>query len=153
MGWLREFKEFAMRGSVLDLAVGIIIGAAFTTIVNSFVNDVIMPPLGVITGGVDFSDKKVVIKGEEHGDPAHPEKVTKPATEIRYGKFINAVINFLIVAFSIFLLVKAVNSATKKVSKPPPPGEPTSKECPMCTSSIPFRAKKCPQCTAELLAA
>src|SRR5439155_6851389 len=130
MGWLREFKEFAMRGNVLDLAVGIFIGAAFTTIVTSFVNDIIMPPIGVVTGGVDFKDKKVVIKPAEM-DPADPAKVKKPATELRYGNFINAVINFVIVAFAVFLLVKAVNSATKKVSKPPPPGEPTSKECPM----------------------
>jgi large conductance mechanosensitive channel len=151
MGWLREFKEFAMRGNVMDLAVGIIIGAAFTTIVNSLVNDVIMPPVGVVTGGVDFKDKMVKIK-EPVVDPA-TGKETKPATFLRYGNFINAVINFLIVAFSVFLLVKALNHATKKVSKPPPPGEPTNKECPMCTSSIPFRAKKCPQCTADLLAA
>ena len=152
MGLLREFKEFAMRGNVLDLAVGIIIGAAFTLIVNSFVNDVIMPPLGVVTGGVDFKDKKIVLKPEER-DPADPTKIKKAATELRYGNFINAVINFLIVAFAVFLLIKAVNAATRKVVKPPPPGEPTAKECPMCTSSIPFRAKKCPHCTADLAAA
>lgn len=150
MGMLREFKEFAMRGSVLDLAVGIIIGAAFTTIVNSFVNDIVMPPLGVVTGGVDFRDKKVVMA------PAQVDKdgkVIKPATELRYGNFINAVINFLIVALAVFLLIKAVNTATRRLRPPPPPGEPTNKECPMCCSSIPFRAKKCPQCTAELAAA
>src|SRR4051794_7140059 len=147
----REFKEFAMRANVLDLAVGIIIGAAFTTIVNSFVTDVVMPPIGVVTGGVDFADKKVVIRAAEF-DPA-TGKEKKPETAIRYGKFINAVINFLIVAFSVFLLVKAVNTATRKVVRPPPPGEPTNKECPMCVSSIPFRAKKCPQCTADLQAA
>jgi large conductance mechanosensitive channel len=148
MGLLREFKEFAMRGNVLDLAVGIIIGAAFTTIVNSFVNDVIMPPLGIVTGGVDFADKQVELRAEQK-DPA-TQKVIRPATYLRYGKFINAVIQFLIVAFSVFLLVKVVNTATKKVSRPPPPGEPTNKECPMCTSSIPYRATKCPQCTADL---
>src|SRR5205823_5581648 len=145
-----EFKEFAMRGSVLDLAVGIIIGAAFTTIVKSLVDDVVMPPIGLVTGGVDFGDKKVVIRKAEY-DAAGKE--IKPETAIRYGKFINNVINFLIVAFSVFLLVKAVNSATKKVARPPPPGEPAAKECPMCTSQIPYRAKKCPQCTADLTAA
>ena len=147
MGMIREFKEFAMRGNVLDLAVGIIIGAAFTTIVNSFVNDIIMPPIGVVTGGVDFKDKKYVMAPEQK---AADGKVIKPATELRYGNFINAVINFLIVAFAVFLLVKAVNTATKSVRPPPPPGEPTNKECAMCCSSIPYRAKKCPQCTADL---
>lgn len=150
MGLLREFKEFAMRGNVLDLAVGIIIGAAFTTIVNSFVNDVIMPPLGVVTGGGDFADKKFVVRAAEL-DRAGKE--TRPETAIRYGKFINAIIQFLIVAFAVFLLVKAVNTATRRVSRPPPPGEPTVKECPLCISSIPFRAKKCPHCTADLTAA
>ena len=150
MGWLREFKEFAMRGNVLDLAIGIVIGVAFTAIVNSFVADIIMPPVGVVAGGVDFADKKIVLRPAEYGDPANPQKETKPETAIRYGKFINAVINFLIVAFSVFLMVKAVNAATKRVVKPPPPGEPTNKECPMCTSSIPYRAKKCPNCTADL---
>ena len=149
MGMIREFKEFAMRGNVLDLAVGIIIGAAFTTIVTSFVNDIIMPPVGVVTGGVDFKDKKIVMAPEQR-DPADPTKIKKPATELRYGNFINAVINFVIVAFAVFLLVKAVNTATKSVRPPPPPGEPTNKECSMCCSSIPYRAKKCPQCTADL---
>ena len=109
------------------------------------------PGPGSCCNNYAFKDKMVKIK-EPVVDPA-TGKETKPATFLRYGNFINAVINFLIVAFSVFLLVKAVNHATKKVSKPPPPGEPTNKECPMCTSSIPFRAKKCPQCTADLLAA
>src|SRR4051812_7035314 len=105
MGLISEFKAFALRGNVLDLAVGIIIGAAFTTIVNSFVNDIVMPPVGVLTGGVDFSEKKIVVRHAEHADPANPAKETRPETAIRYGKFINAVIQFLIVAFSVFLLV------------------------------------------------
>jgi large conductance mechanosensitive channel len=147
MGMIREFKEFAMRGNVLDLAVGIIIGAAFTTIVTSFVNDLIMPPIGVVTGGVDFKDKKYVMAPPVTDKDG---KVIKPAAELRYGNFINAVINFLIVAFAVFLLIKAVNTATRKLRPPPPVGEPTNKECPLCCSSIPYRAKKCPHCTAEL---
>jgi large conductance mechanosensitive channel len=147
---VREFKEFAMRGNVLDLAVGIIIGAAFTTIVTSFVNDIIMPPVGMATGGVDFKDKKVVLAPAVTDESG---KVVKPAAELRYGNFINAVINFTIVAFSVFLLVKAVNTATKKVRPPPPPGEPTTKECPLCLSTIPYQAKKCSQCTADFAAA
>src|SRR5687767_9643987 len=122
MGMVREFKEFAMRGNVLDLAVGIIIGAAFGLIVSSFVNDIVMPPIGVVTGGVDFKDKKFVMA------PAVLDKdgkVVKPAAELRYGNFINALINFLIVAFAVFLLIKAVNTATRKLRPPPPPGEPT----------------------------
>src|SRR5215217_6444221 len=149
MGMIREFRDFAMRGNVLDLAVGIIIGAAFTTVVTSFVNDVIMPPLGLVTGGVDFADKQAQLR------PAQVDaagKETKPATVIRYGKFINAIVNFLIVAFAVFMLVKAVNTTTKRVVKPPPETGPTSKECPFCLSTIPINAKKCSQCTADLVA-
>jgi large conductance mechanosensitive channel len=149
MGMLREFRDFAMRGSVLDLAVGIIIGAAFTTVVNSLVNDLIMPPIGLITGGVDFADKQVQLRPAKYVEG----KEVKPATMLRYGKFINAIVNFLIVAFAIFMLVKAVNSTTRRVVKPPPDSGPSTKECPFCLSTIPINAKKCSQCTADLVPA
>ena len=123
MAFVKEFKEFAMRGNVVDLAVGVVIGAAFGAIVTSLVKDVIMPPIGYITGGVDFSDKKVVLK---EADPAH--KVLE--TSLHYGNFINAIIQFLIIAFCIFIVVKAINSL-KKQEEPPPPApdpEPTKEE-------------------------
>ena len=110
MRLLNEFKEFAMRGNVVDLAVGIIIGAAFTGIVTSLVNDLVMPPLGYVTGGVDFADKAVVLKDAV----MQGEKVVRPAVVLSYGKFINAVINFVIVAFAIFMIVKAMNTARRK---------------------------------------
>ena len=113
MAFVKEFKEFAMRGNVVDLAVGVIIGAAFGKIVTSLVADVIMPPIGYITGGVDFSDKKIVLK---EADPAH--KVLE--TAIHYGNFINAIIQFLIIAFCIFLVVKAINSLKKEEAAAPP---------------------------------
>jgi large conductance mechanosensitive channel len=123
MAFVKEFKEFAMRGNVVDLAVGVVIGAAFGAIVTSLVKDVIMPPIGYITGGVDFSDKKIVLK---EADPAH--KVLE--TSLHYGNFINAIIQFLIIAFCIFIVVKAINSL-KKQEEPPPPApdpEPTKEE-------------------------
>jgi len=125
MAFVKEFKEFAMRGNVVDLAVGVVIGAAFGGIVTSLVKDVIMPPIGFITGGVDFSDKKIVLK---EADPAH--KVLENA--IHYGNFINAVIQFLIIAFSIFLVVKFINSLKKEEPAPEPAPvadpEPTTEE-------------------------
>ena len=117
MGMLKEFKEFAMRGNVVDMAVGVIIGAAFGKITTSVVNDVMMPPIGVLVGGVDFSDKAVEIMA------ATPEKA---AVMLRYGAFINTVIDFLIVAFAVFLVVKLMN--TLKKTEPPPPAEPTKQE-------------------------
>ena len=117
MAFIKEFKEFAMRGNVVDLAVGVVIGAAFGKIVTSLVADVIMPPIGYITGGVDFSDKKIVLK---EADPAH--KVLE--TAIHYGSFINAIIQFLIIAFCIFLVVKAINSLKKEEEAPAAPADP-----------------------------
>ncbi|HEY8784494.1 MAG TPA: large-conductance mechanosensitive channel protein MscL [Mucilaginibacter sp.] len=117
MAFVKEFKEFAMRGNVVDLAVGVVIGASFGAIVTSLVKDVVMPPIGVITGGVDFADKKIVLR---QADAAH--KVLE--TAVHYGNFINAVIQFLIVAFCIFLLVKAINSLKKQEEAPPPIPEP-----------------------------
>ena len=148
---LKEFKEFALRGNVLDLAVGVIVGGAFGKIITSLVNDIIMPPIGLVIGGVDFNDLFIDLSGR-HSATLADAKAHGAAT-INIGMFLNATLDFVIVAFSVFLLVKAVNSATKKVARPPPPGEPAAKECPMCTSQIPYRAKKCPQCTADLAAA
>ncbi|RVU02619.1 large-conductance mechanosensitive channel protein MscL [Mucilaginibacter limnophilus] len=122
MGFVKEFKEFAMRGNVVDLAVGVIIGAAFGSIVTSLVNDVIMPPIGFITGGVDFSDKKILLKAAD-------EAAKTPEVAILYGKFINTVIQFVIVAFCIFLVVKAINSLKKeKEVAPSVPPAPTKEE-------------------------
>jgi large conductance mechanosensitive channel len=145
---LKEFKEFAMRGNVVDMAVGIIIGAAFGTIVKSLVDDVIMPPIGLVLGNVDFSNLFLVLK---HGAAAGPypslaEARKAGAVAIGYGTFFNTVISFLIVAFSVFLLVRAVN----KLKNEPPPADPTTKECPYCCSAIAIKATRCPQCTSEL---
>ncbi len=131
----KEFKEFAMRGNVVDLAVGVIIGGAFGKIVTSVVSDIIMPPVGLIVGNVDFSELKVVLKGAAEGG--------KPVT-LNYGVFLNNVIDFVIVAFCVFLVVKAMHSLKKKEA----PAAPTTKECPQCLSKIPLNAKKCAFCTS-----
>ena len=133
----QEFKEFAMKGSVVDLAVGVIIGGAFGGIVQSLVKDVIMPPLGILMGGVDFADKVIVLR---HAHDNLPE------ADLRYGMFVNQVITFFIVAASIFLVIKLMNAARRK----PAEVTPTTKPCPMCTSVIPIAARKCPLCTADL---
>lgn len=133
MGFVKEFKEFAMRGSVVDLAVGVVIGAAFGKIVTSLVADIIMPPIGYITGGIDFASKKIVLKP---GDPAH--KVAE--TAVRYGNFINVVIEFLIIAFCIFLVVKAINSLKKEQAAAPDPAP--SKEEVLLTEIRDLLAKK-----------
>ena len=142
----KEFKEFAMRGSVVDLAVGVIIGAAFGKIVSSLVDDIIMPPIGRILGHVNFTDFFISLNGAHYETLADAKKAAAPT--INYGLFINTVINFLIVAFCIFLLVQQINRLAKK---PQPAQEaPSTKECPQCTMAIPIRAKKCPQCTAQI---
>src|SRR5713226_2289586 len=145
---IKEFKEFAMRGNVLDMAVGIIIGAAFGQIVNSFVQDVLMPPIGRLVGHVDFSNLFVSLSGT-HYDTLAAAKAAGAAT-VNYGLFFNTVINFLIVAFAIFLLVRQVN---RWQTKPATPAAPTTKDCPYCCSSIASKATRCPQCTSELRAA
>ena len=142
---LKEFKEFAMRGNVLDLAIGVIIGAAFGKIVSSFVADVLMPPIGKLMGGVDFSNLFVVL-GSGHYDTLKAAKDAGAAT-LNYGLFINAVIDFLIVAFAIFLVVKAVNRA---MPKPAPAAAPAMKDCPYCLSSVPAKATRCGHCTSSL---
>jgi large conductance mechanosensitive channel len=148
----KEFKEFAMRGNVVDMAVGIIIGAAFGSIVKSLVDDVIMPPIGLLLGSVDFSNLFLVIKqGSVAGAFATVAEAQKAgAVTINYGIFINTVISFLIVAFAVFLLIKGINSLKRKEEAPPP--EPTTKECPRCFSVIPIKATRCGFCTSELTA-
>jgi len=142
---LKEFKEFAMRGNVLDMAVGIIIGAAFGQIVNSFVQDVMMPPIGRLVGHVDFSNLFVSLSGT-HYDTIAAAKAAGAAT-LNYGVFLNTVINFLIVAFAVFLLVRQVN---RLVAKPAPAAAPTTRDCPYCLSTVPLKATKCAHCTSEL---
>ena len=150
---LKEFKEFALKGNVLDMAVGIIIGAAFGTIISSLVNDVIMPPIGLLLGGVDFANLFALLKA---GDPAGPyaalaDAQAAGAVTINYGIFINAIISFLIVAFVMFLLIRSVNRLKKEEEAPP--AEPTTKECPHCLSTIPIKASRCAHCTSDLDAA
>jgi len=142
---LKEFKEFAMRGNVLDMAVGIIIGAAFGKIVTSFVEDIMMPPLGRLVGPVDFSNRFISLS-TAHYDTVALAKAAGVAT-LNYGIFLNNVINFLIVAFAVFLLVRSVNRWT---TKPAAPAAPTTKDCPQCAMSIPIQAKRCGHCTAQL---
>lgn len=142
---LKEFKEFAMRGNVLDMAVGIIIGAAFGKIVTSFVEDVLMPPLGRLLGRVDFASLFFSLDGK-HYDTLALAKVAAAPT-VNYGIFLNTVISFLIVAFAVFLLVRMVNHWT---TKPAAPAAPTTKDCPQCAMSIPIQAKRCGHCTTQL---
>lgn len=139
---LKEFKEFAMRGSVLDLAVGVIIGAAFGKVVSSLVEDVIMPPLGQLIGKVDFSNLYINLTGTHYDSWAEAKK---NGAALSYGNFINTVISFLIVAFAVFLLVRSVN---KWLPKPAPPV--TTKDCPQCAMPIPLAAKKCGHCTSAV---
>jgi large conductance mechanosensitive channel len=146
----KEFREFAMRGNVVDMAVGIIIGGAFGTIVKSLVSDVIMPPIGLALGGVDFADLFVVLKqGTAPGPYAALADAQKAgAVTINYGLFINSVISFLIVAWAVFLLIRMMNAMKRKEEAPP--AEPTEKECPHCFTSIPIKASRCPHCTSEI---
>jgi len=143
---LKEFKEFAMRGNVLDMAVGIVIGAAFGGIVTSFVNDVLMPPIGRLLGHVDFSNLFLSLNGQ-HYDTLAAAKAAGAAT-VNYGLFVNAVINFLIVAFAIFLLIRAVN----RMHKETPAAAPATRECPRCLSTVPLKATRCAFCTSDLTA-
>ena len=138
---LKEFKEFAMRGNVVDMAVGIIIGSAFGKIVSSLVQDVIMPPIGLIMGNVDFSNLTVTLRAKTE---------TAEAITLKYGVFINTILDFAIVAFAIFMLIKQINRLKKKEEAPAP--EPATKECPQCCSSIPAKATRCPHCTSDLQA-
>ena len=144
----KEFKEFAVKGNAVDLAVGVIIGAAFGGIVNSLVKDILMPLVGLVTGGLDFSNKFVVLKGAPGGGSFNtPAEAAKAgAVTWNYGNFITLVINFIIVAFCIFLVVKAMN----RLKRPSSDAAPVSKECPACAMTIPIKATRCPHCTSEL---
>jgi large conductance mechanosensitive channel len=144
MGFVSEFKEFAIKGNVLDMAVGIIIGVAFGAIVSSLVKDIIMPPIGLIMGGINFGDLFIALDGNTYATLAAAQAASAPT--INYGLFINTIINFLIVALAIFMLIRQVNAAKKK----PAPPEPNSKECPFCKESIPKAAVKCSHCTSDL---
>lgn len=147
----KEFKEFAMRGNVVDMAVGIIIGASFGTIVKSLVDDIIMPPIGLLLGNVDFSDLFLVMKAGKIPGPYASLADAKAAAAVtmNIGVFLNTVISFLIVAFAVFLLIKQINVLKRKMETAQEE-IPTTKECPFCKSAIPIKATRCPQCTSEL---
>jgi len=144
---LKEFKAFVMRGNVLDLAVGVIIGAAFGKIVSSLVQDVIMPPIGQLVGKVDFSKLFISLNGKSYSD-LDAAKADHAAT-LNYGMFLNSVIDFLIVAFCVFIVIQLVN---RWINKPAPASAPTAKDCPQCAMSIPIQAKRCGHCTSQLAA-
>jgi large conductance mechanosensitive channel len=144
----KEFKEFAVKGNAIDLAIGVIIGAAFGGVIASFVKDIIMPPLGLLTGGLDFSNQFLVLKGAPNSASfATPADAAKAgAITWNYGNFVTLLINFLIVALAIFLVVKAIN----RMKRPSPSAAPVAKDCPACTMSIPIKATRCPHCTSDL---
>jgi large conductance mechanosensitive channel len=141
---IKEFKQFIMRGNVLDLAVGIIIGGAFGKIISSLVDDIIMPPIGLILGKVDFANLYLSLDGNAYASLTAAKTAGAPTWN--YGLFINTLINFLIVAFAIFLLIKQVN----RLQKPEPAKAPDTKDCPYCQTAIPIKATRCPHCTSEL---
>ena len=143
---LKEFREFAMRGNVVDLAVGVIIGAAFGKIVSSLVNDIIMPPLGLILGRVDFSNLFVDLSGKSYGSLSAAKAAGAPT--LNYGVFINNIIDFVIVAFAVFLLVRGINRLYPKPVAPT-----TTRPCPYCLTAVPLAATRCPACTSEIAAA
>ena len=143
---LKEFKEFIMRGNVLDMAIGIIIGGAFGKIITSLVNDVLMPPIGVLLGNVDFANLFVNLSGKPYASLADAKAAG--AATINYGLFLSTIIDFVIVAFVIFLMVRAVNRMRREQEAPP--AVPTTKECSYCLSSIPIKATRCPNCTSQL---
>ncbi|RJP23565.1 MAG: large conductance mechanosensitive channel protein MscL [Candidatus Abyssobacteria bacterium SURF_5] len=147
---MKEFREFAVRGNVVDMAVGIIIGGAFGSIVKSIVSDMIMPPIGLLMGGVDFSNFFVALKDGQTSGPylTLADAQAAGAVTINYGLFINSIISFLIVAFAVFLLVKGINNLKRQEAAAP--AQPTTKECPFCFSAISLKATRCPNCTSEL---
>jgi large conductance mechanosensitive channel len=144
---LKEFREFATRGNVLDMAVGIIIGAAFGKIVTSFVNDVLMPPIGLLLGRIDFSSLFIDLSGGGYATLDAAKKAVPPAPTLNYGVFLQSALDFLIVAFVIFLLIRQVNRFRRPAEPAPAPA---TRECPFCTSAISIRATRCPQCTAQV---
>ena len=150
---LKDFKEFIMRGNVVDMAVGIIIGAAFGTIVNSLVKDIIMPPISLALGKVDFTNLFALLKAGPKAAPPYyslSEAQAAGAVTENYGAFINNVLTFLIVAFAVFLLIRAINNMRRRAEAPKAAEAPTTKDCPYCVSKIPLKATRCPNCTSEL---
>lgn len=153
MGFIKDFKAFAMRGNVVDMAVGIIIGGAFGTIVKSLVDDVIMPPIGMLLGNVDFANLFVTIKEGAQAGPYASVAAAKAAgaVTVNYGLFINNVVSFLIVAVTVFLMIRAMVKLRRE--EPAPVAAPTEKDCPFCRTAIPIKAVRCPHCTSDLRAA
>jgi large conductance mechanosensitive channel len=147
MGFVKEFKEFAVKGNVMDMAIGIIIGGAFGKIVSSLVTDIIMPPIGKLLGGVDFASLFINLGPDKYATLA--EATEAGAATINYGLFINTVIDFLIIALAIFMVIKQMNRLKKK-EEPAPVAAPTTKECPHCITQIPIKATRCPNCTSQL---
>lgn len=150
---LKDFREFIMRGNVVDMAVGIIIGAAFGTIVSSLVKDMIMPPISLALGRVDFSNLFWMLKAGEKAAPPYyslSEAQAAGAVTLNYGAFINTVITFIIVAFAVFLLIRAINNMRRRAEASKAAAEPTTKDCSYCFSKIPLKATRCPNCTSEL---
>jgi len=147
---IKEFRDFISRGNVIDLAVGFIIGSAFSTIVKSLVSDIIMPPIGLALGKVDFSNLFLVLKEGDRPGPYYTIAAAQEAgaVTLNYGLFINSIVTFLIIAAALFFLVKIVNRMRREKETPPP--APTTKECPFCFTLIPIRATRCPNCTSEL---
>jgi large conductance mechanosensitive channel len=145
MGFISEFKEFAIKGNVIDLAVAVVIGAAFSKVVTSLVNDIIMPPIGMLLGGVNFNDLFISLNGESYPSLSVAQAAGAPV--ISYGVFINTIIEFIIVALAIFVMIKAINRTKKKEA----PAAPNTKECPFCKESIPKAAVRCSHCTSDLV--
>lgn len=147
---LKEFKNFAMRGNVIDMAVGIIIGSAFGAIIKSLVSDLLMPPLGLLFGDVNFSDLFIILKQGSSPAPYQTLALAQEAgaVTLNYGIFINTLISFLVIAFAMFLLIRSINRLQKEEQAPP--AEPTTKDCPYCTTTIPINATRCPHCTSEI---
>lgn len=141
----KEFKEFIRRGNVIDMAVGIIIGSAFGAIVNSLVKDILMPPIGKILGGIDFSNFFIPLSSGDY--PTLSEAQKAGVATINYGLFINTIINFLIISFAIFIMIRQINKLKRKEEVS---AEPNAKDCPFCATSIPIKAKRCPNCTSQL---
>lgn len=144
---LKEFRDFALRGNVLDLAVAVVIGAAFGKIITSFVNDVLMPPIGLVLGRVDFASLFVNLSGQPHATLKDARAAGAPV--LAYGAFLNTIVDFVIVAFVVFLLVRQIN----RMRAPAAPAAPATKECPRCLSAIPLKATRCPHCTSDLVPA
>ena len=141
---IKEFRDFVMRGNVVDLAVGVIIGGAFGKIISSLVTDVIMPPIGLLLHVVDFSNLFISLNGQAFATLADAQKAGAPT--LNYGNFINNIIDFLIIALVIFLMIRAIN----RLQKPAPAAAPTTRDCPYCFTAIPIKATRCPQCTSQL---